>query len=111
MAQILIIMSPSLPSSLAKMASEFPVSVFIRKHSGQLTEALGKLLETSFDESGLSLLKWEEIGDGNLNFVYRVWLGPEEEGAVKRAETKEATAIIKYAPGYIRVRILYFMLF
>ena len=48
------------------MASEFPVSSFVQKHSRELPNALGKLKEAKLDEKDLSLLKWEEIGDGNL---------------------------------------------
>ena len=85
------------------MASEFPVSSFVQKHSRELPDALGKLMEAKLDEKDLSLLKWEEIGDGNLNFVYRIWLGPPKEDAAMN-DGSDITAVIKFAPEYIRVR-------
>ena len=96
-------MSPSPFLCSAKMASQFPVSSFVQKHSLELPDTLGKLLEAKLDKKDLSLLKWEEIGDGNLNFVYRIWLGSAKADAAS-TDGSEITAVIKFAPEYIRVR-------
>lgn len=44
----------------------------------------------------LQVIKVEEIGDGNLNYVYRAHLSIGGDGM---------TVIVKYAPTYIRVSV------
>ena len=81
--------------------SEFSVENFFQKHQGDLykllQDNLGSKLPNlpALSSDDLVPLKWEEIGDGNINFIFRVWLGPDEKSAV--------TVVIKYASTYIRV--------
>ena len=81
--------------------TEFSVKNFFQKHQGDLykhlQDTLGSKLPnlSTLTSDNLVLLKWEEIGDGNINFIYRVWLGPDEKSAV--------TVVVKYASTYIRV--------
>ena len=67
---------------------------FFVKHAIELPKLLQDTLgyKTSTKVSdGLFLSPPEEIGDGNLNVVYRVFLKPAR------------TVIVKYAPAYIKV--------
>ena len=81
--------------------SEFSVKNFFQKHQGDLykllQDTLGSKLPNlpALSSDDLVPLKWEEIGDGNINFIFRVWLGRDEKSAV--------TVVVKYASTYIRV--------
>ena len=87
--------------------AEFPVLNFFEKHHSLVSRELLRqrpgdcvLPRASVGQSRLKLLpvKWEEIGDGNINFVYRVWL------KLEGSESPDISAVIKHAPTYIRVR-------
>lgn len=57
-------------------------------------------------KDSLQIKETEEIGDGNLNIVYRVVLAnPASSPSTPQDEGKECSVIVKYAPPYIKVPI------
>ena len=79
---------------------EFSVEELLEAHRSELVELLRRSSLAQGVGGGLDqweLIKSEEIGDGNLNFVYRGHLTLDGECT---------TIIVKYAPYYIRVSFI-----
>ena len=76
---------------------EFSVKEFLISYQSQLQDVLHKVRlvpSCCNDSTQLQIQKVEEIGDGNLNFVYRVQLALGEDSV---------SVIVKHAPNYIKV--------
>lgn len=71
---------------------------FFDAHRDELRKALNssRIPNILIESCNLQVQKVEEIGDGNLNFVYRIIVG------VGGAEA--ASLVLKHAPVYIKVR-------
>ena len=82
------------------MMAEFSLETLFKLHTTDLPNLIKDCLSPKLpgaEHVTADIDHWEEIGEGNLNFVYRVWLKPHDS-------TQECTVIVKYAPAYIKVR-------
>ena len=75
----------------------FAVVDFFQAHGEKLRKALisSKITNSKTDLGNLQLKNFEEIGDGNLNFVYRIFLDVGGAAAI--------SIVVKHAPDYIKV--------
>lgn len=93
------------PRLLFKM--DLPVEKIVTANHSTLVERLvaTNLMQLHQSSSGdtLKMKLSEEIGDGNLNIVYRVTMGPDNP----RSPSKEdVSVIVKYAPPFIKVHFI-----
>ena len=85
------------------MMAEFSLETLFKLHTTDLPNLIKDCLSPKLpaaEHVTADIDHWEEIGEGNLNFVYRVWLKPHD----LKYSTQECTVIVKYAPAYIKVR-------
>ena len=75
----------------------FAIVDFFQAHRDELRKALNssKIADIKTETGVLQLKKFEEIGDGNLNFVYRVTI--DVGGAAP------VSIVVKHAPDFIKV--------